>query len=163
MAPKTQPQQMDGTVDEDTGEIDEAAAVALVDDKFFSAMSIELPVMDPIEIQRQITGRVMKAESLDELFRVWEAKTSDQLVGKIVTIRSVDWSGYNASYGVIPLAKIIAYDEIEKKDMDFITTAPNLTSFIARAMQLQLLPFTAKIVGNQTRNGQTALHFERTL
>jgi hypothetical protein len=152
---------LEGNVDTETGEMTQEQAVAIVDDKFFAQVGIAIPDTDPAAIQAQIVARVMKAETLDQLFGVWEAKTSDQLENKVVTVRSVEWSGYNAEIGLIPMAKVQAYDEIDKKDIDFISTAPNLTSFIAKAGQMGQIPFTAKIVGVKTRNGQTSLHFEK--
>lgn len=147
--------------DPNTGEVTEEGAMAMISKEFFTDAGIALPDNDPLEIQKAIVQRVMAASTLDDLFGVWEAKTSDKFENTIIDVMGVEWGVYHADYGDIPLARVNMAAHPEKKPDVMITTSPNLTSFIARAAAIGALPFTAKIVGSKTRNGQTALHFER--
>jgi hypothetical protein len=154
-------------VDAETGEIPDEQAVSedeagrmLASGFLGGNFPIEV-AEDPLAIQKSIVARVFQATSLDELFGVWEAKTSDQLEDMTVKVLDAEFSTYTPvdGNGPMPLARV-TYESNDKQDT-FITTSPNLTSFIAQAQNLQALPFTAKIVGSRTRSGQTALHFER--
>jgi hypothetical protein len=149
------------TVNPDTGEISEDQAVNLIGEAFKMAGVQLAAADDPLGVQQQIVTRVMQAQSLDELFGNWEVTTSDKLEGRTFTILGAEFSIFNSEQGPIPLARVASVEGKDKTSVSWVTTAPNLTSFIARAMQLDALPFTAKIVGNKTSRGFISLHFER--
>lgn len=122
---------------------------------------IEVSQQSPEDVAARMLTRVLGAQSLDELFDSGKGTTADQLDGHTITVESVQWSTYESQRGPIPLAIVTGQDVTTDKALEFATTAPMLTSFLYRAGQLGELPFTARIVGKQTRNGQTALNFER--
>jgi hypothetical protein len=148
-------------VDEDTGEIQEGHAVSLIAEAFKSDGVYRFTANDPETVQAAIVQRMMAAESLDDLFGQWEAKTIDKFEGEVVTISEAEWGTFNSEQGQIPLARLKLTVKDGKVAQDVIATSPNLTAFIYRAQSLDLLPFTAKIVGAKTARGFTALHFER--
>lgn len=154
-------QEDDVAVDPETGEVTPAQATNMIYDAFGDANVKFQERDDPMSVQRDIVQRVMSANSLDELFGNWEVTTSDKLEGKTIKIDSVEFTTYESEDGPIPLARVKGNERPSNDPITFVTTAPNLTSFIARAHQLGALPFTAKIVGNKTSRGFTALHFER--
>lgn len=150
----------DEQVDVETGEVTKAGEAG----SLVSFGGIGRPVaveLDPEAIQRRILERVFEAKSLDELFGVWSAKTSDQLEGRTFEVRAVRWGEYESERGPIPLAEVSAIDKSSGKDETFVTTAVNLTAFLAQAEAIGELPFTARIAGARTRSGQTSLHFEQ--
>jgi hypothetical protein len=149
------------TVDAKTGEIVDAPAVSLIAEAFKTDGVQRFAAGDAETIQASIVQRVMKAESLDDLFGQWEAKTIDKFEGEIVTIHDAEWGTYNSEQGQIPLARLQLSTRANPTAQEVIATAPNLTAFVFRAQQLDALPFSAKIVGNRTSRGYTALHFER--
>lgn len=155
-------QQEDGTTaDSETGEITSDQASNMITDAFKDSNVTFAERDDPMSVQRDIVKRVMSANSIDELFGNWEVTTSDKLEGKTIFIEDAEFTTYESNDGPVPLARVKGRERPSDEPMTFVTTAPNLTSFIARAMQLDALPFTAKIVGNKTSRGFTALHFER--
>lgn len=148
-------------VDEDTGEIAQAHAVSLIAEAFTDGTVSRFTENDPETIQAAIVQRMMAAESLDDLFGQWEAKTIDKYEGEVVEILAAEWGTFNSDTGPIPLARLKMRSGKDKTILDVIATSPNLTAFIYRAQSLELLPFNAKIVGAKTSRGYTALHFER--
>lgn len=165
MAFKAAEQQLDGTVtpdvDEETGEIAEAHAVSLIAEAFGKDSVSKFQGNDPETVQAAIVQRMMKAESLDDLFGNWEAKTIDKFEGEVVEVLAAEWGTFNSEQGQIPLARLKMRSGKDKTILDVIATSPNLTAFIYKAQDLGALPFTAKIVGAKTARGYTALHFER--
>jgi hypothetical protein len=149
------------TADAETGEITSDQASNMITDAFKGANVVFAEKDDPMSVQRDIVKRVMSADSMDELFGNWEVTTSDKLEGKTIFITEAEFTTYESEDGPIPLARVKGNERPSDEPITFVTTAPNLTSFIARAQQLNGLPFTAKIVGNKTSRGFTALHFER--
>jgi len=147
--------------DPTTGEITDEQATNMIADAFGSAGFVVAATDDPMSVQRDIVQRVMSAGSMDELFGNWEVTTSDKLEGRTFTIESVEFSIYNSEQGPIPLARVKSTEGKDKTPVTWVSTAPNLTSFLARAQQLNGLPFTAKIEGTKTSRGFTALHFVR--
>jgi len=147
--------------DAETGEVTETQAVGMIAEAFGKAGVEFSSADDPMSVQRDIVQRVMSATSLDELFGNWEVTTSDKLEGRTLTILGAEWTTYNSEAGPIPLARVKAEDVREHSTFTFVTTAPNLTAFIARAQQIGALPFTAKIEGSKTARGFTSLHFVR--
>lgn len=148
-------------VDPFTGEITEDVAAGMILEAFQSGGGALIESDTPEAIQKRIVDRIFAAESMDELFGQWEMLASDQLEGRTFTIDGCEFDIYTPNDGgsPVPLAKVKARED--GKVVQFITTAPNLTTFIARAIQLDGLPFTATIVGSKTRRGFTALHFAR--
>lgn len=139
-------------VDNETGEVLPAS---------FDVDNLPQMDLDPATIQRRITERVMEADSLEELFDVWEAPTSRNLANRAFKIVGVRWGLYEAEGGPVPLAEVDALDLSTNKRERFVTTASNLTSFLVRAHQLDEIPFEARIVEVTTRQGRTALRFGR--
>lgn len=148
-------------VDEATGEVTESRAVSMISQAFGGAGIQAAAADDPQAVQLAIVHRMLQADSLDELFGQWEAKTIDKFEGEVVTIQSVEWGTFNSDEGVIPLGRFTLTAKGGTESQVVIATSPNLTAFVARAEQLGSLPFTAKIVGAKTARGFTALHFER--
>ena len=166
--PRNHQDQLDGTpsdevpaADLETGEITPEKATNMIADAFGANAVKFAPADDPQSVQRDIVQRVFSAGSMDELFGNWEVTTSDKLEGRTLTIVSAEFTTYQSEDGPIPLARVKATEGEHAEAVTFVTTAPNLTSFIARAMQLDGLPFTAKIIGSKTSRGFTALHFGR--
>lgn len=136
-------------------------AVSLLGDAFGGLQQVDTE-RDAGAVQRSITKRALEAKSIDELFNVWEPASSDQLVGKVFVIRDYEPESYlTADRGTIPAARVIAYNETEKRDHDFFTTAENLVAFVVSAKSLGALPVTVKIASAKTRAGYDSLHFER--
>lgn len=156
---KTQAEE--AVVDADTGEISEGHAVSLIQEAFTGGNMSRFTQNDPETIQAAIVQRMMQAESLDDLFGNWEAKTIDKFEGEVVEILAAEWGTFNSEQGQIPLARLKLRSGNDKTILDVIATAPNLTAFVYKAQELELLPFKAKIVGAKTARGFTALHFER--
>lgn len=148
-------------VDVDSGEIAQGHAVSMIGEAFKDGTASRFVASDPESVQAAIVQRIMGAESLDDLFGQWEAKTIDKYEGEVVTIVAADWGTFNSDQGQIPLARLKLTVKDRPGEQDVIATAPNLTAFVYRAQSLDLLPFTAKIVGARTARGFTALHFER--
>lgn len=149
-------------VDTDTGEIlEESVAASKIIEAFAAGGTTIEPGDNPEAIQKRIVDRIFKADTLDDLFGQWEMLASDQLEGRTFTITACDFDVYTPNDGgaQVPLAKVTATEKDET--VRFITTAPNLTAFIARAAMINEIPFTAKIVGERTKRGFTALHFAR--
>lgn len=116
---------------------------------------------DPEEVRKRFAARFMKAESLEDLFRVLEGNVSRDLVGRTLEVRGVSWAPYESDRGVIPLAVCEAVDISTGESVEFATTSEALTMFVRRAQLLEQLPFRARIAEKLTRSGQTALNFER--
>lgn len=149
------------TADAETGEIDEVQAESLILEAFSGAGLVKPDADDPMAIQMQIVNRILAAESMDALFGQFEAKTIDKYEGEVVTISDAEWGTFESEQGTIPLARLQIATIAAPTPVLVIATSPNLTAFVARAQQLGGLPFTAKIIGNKTKRGFTALHFER--
>jgi hypothetical protein len=165
MAKNTE-QRLDGEVDlppadDETGEITENVATSLILDAFKGAGVQQAEANDPMVIQQQIVNRLLKAQSMDDLFSQFEAKTIDKYEGEIITIHSVEWGIFNSDDGPIPLGRLEITTPKDDSKSIVIATSPNLTAFVATAERLGGLPFTTKIVGAKTARGFTALHFER--
>jgi len=159
--PKTRGEANAEILDVETGEITEGAAVSLIADAFGQAGIAVNVETDPVEIQSAIVRRVLGASTLDELFEQWEVTKSQNLEGRSFEISGVEFAVYNAESGQVPLARVKSVDLADNKAVEWITTAPNLTAFLYRAITIKALPFKAKIVGNKTARGYIALHFER--
>lgn len=152
---------VDPNVNPATGEITEDVAASMVLDIFKESGALKDDGDSPEAIQQRIVQRIFESQSIDELFGQWEMLSSDQLEGRTFTITRADFDLYtpNEGGGAVPLAKVYATED--DRSVQFITTAPNLTAFIAQCDRHGWLPFTAKIVGSKTRRGFTSLHFER--
>lgn len=148
----------DTTTPADDGEAFEAELLPV------SYQGVEFPVranMSPEAATARIMERLFASETIDDAFGVWEQRSSDALIGKVFTVNGASWGTYvNEAGEEIPLADVDALDNKGEK-ASFVTTAPNLTGFIALCEHKGWLPFTARIVGAKTKRGFTALHFER--
>jgi hypothetical protein len=116
---------------------------------------------DPEQAAARIEQRFVQAETLDDLFAVFEGTASKDLAGRVVEVQGVEWDEYLSERGPIPLAVVTAYDLREGEPLMFTTTSGALTMFLAKATILGALPFKAKIAAKKTSSGQTALNFER--
>lgn len=122
----------------------------------------EIRSVDPAAVQKRISDRMGKADSLDELFSATKGNTSDEMDGKAIRVLSVNWQPYEAAdRGTIPLAVVAYVDLATNKEDEFATTASGLVNFLYFAGKLNAIPFEARIVGKRTRQGQTALNFEK--
>lgn len=140
---------------------DEQAAVSgeivLYDTQVFPMLRQQ----DPLEVQARFAARFSKAQSLEDLFGVLEGTSSQDLVGRVVEIRTVAWAPYESDQGVIPLAICEAANTGTGELLEFATTSQMLTLFIRQAELIGALPFQARITEKVTRSGQKALNFER--
>lgn len=116
---------------------------------------------DPLEVQARFARRFAQAGSLEDLFRVLEGTSSQDLVGHTVEVRGVQWAPYGSDQGVIPLAICDAVDAGTGEVVEFATTSAMLTLFVRRAELIGAIPFKARITEQTTRSGQKALNFER--
>lgn len=117
--------------------------------------------LDPETIAQAVVNRVMASETVEQMFDVWEGETSDKLVNRVFTILDAEWGWYDSETGPIPLAMVNAVNKETGEVTVFPTTSRNLTAFIFNAQERHLLPFTARIIGEHTRSGRTALRFGR--
>lgn len=125
------------------------------------AMYPNLLNQDPRAVMDRIAARFQQATSLDDLFNVLEGKTSDDMIGRAITVQSVAWAPYESDRGIIPLAVCQAVDS-DGEVFEFATTGEVLCLFIRHAELIPgCMPFTARITGKKTSSGQTALNFER--
>lgn len=151
-------------IDPETGEVKDITvekATNLITEAFRAHGVAVVEHENGLDIQRRIVERMMGAKSLDELFAQREVVTSDKLVGKVLTITDVAWDVYNSDAGPLPLARVKSTEKGKKELVEWITTAPNITGFLARAVQLEALPFTAKIAETATARGFKTLFLER--
>jgi len=151
-------------IDPETGEVTDISterATNLITEAFRAHGVAVVEHENGLDIQRRIVERMMGAKSLDELFAQREVLTSDKMVGKVVSITDVAWDVYNSDAGPLPLARVKCLVKGEKKETEFITTAPNITGFLARAVQLKALPFSAKISETATARGFKTLFLDR--
>jgi len=128
----------------------------------WDGIDMQLPERrDPVEVQRDILSRMAAATTLDELFDVHGGTSSDDLIGRRFRITDVTWSIYDSDKGPLPLAQVASVDLDTGQKADWITTATNLTGFLAVAQRNGLLPVEVKVDGVKTRSGNTALVFRR--
>lgn len=116
---------------------------------------------DPEAVTRRMVDRMFKTKNIDEMFDALSGTSSDELVGKTIEVKSVEWDVYESDKGPIPLAVVGAVDQTDGELFEFVTTSPMLTSFIRQAEVLSLIPFKARIEGKKTRSGREALNFVR--
>ncbi len=121
----------------------------------------QLLAMDADSVRARFAERFMAAETIDDLFDVLTGNTSKDLVGRRMKVLEVAWAPYESDRGIIPLAVCKAADLKSGEAFEFATTSEVLTMFIRRAELIGALPFDAVIAKKLTRNGQTALNFER--
>lgn len=149
------------TADAETGEIKPEEAADAITSAFGSNVEIVDAKSDAEAAQDNILKRMAKAQSLDDLFGVFEGKSSQLLVGKVVTVTDFELGWYTPRDRDtrIRSATIIATEG--ETELDFFTTAPNLVGFCIMAKNIGAVPFTAKIASDTTRAGFNALRFER--
>lgn len=144
-----------------TGEMTEekaANAIAAV----FGGMAMPMrDKEDPRAVQARIAKKIMSKDNLDDMFDALDSQASDTLVGRRFTIKSVEFDIYHADDGDVPLAVVQSIDLKTGEPEEWVTTAVNLTSFLANAVRIEALPFDAKIGERKTGNNQSALRFER--
>lgn len=121
----------------------------------------ELRWQDPLEANSRFAARFERAENLDDLFGVLSGNSTQNMVGRRIEIREVDWIAYQADQGVIPNAICLAADIDSGELLEFATTSGMCTMFIRKAELLGLLPIRVKIVEKVTKSGNRALNFER--
>lgn len=121
----------------------------------------ELKWQDPQEATLRFAKRFGRAQTADDLFNVLSGNSTQQMVGRKVEIRSVEWIAYQADDGVIPNAICDAVDLETGELTEFATTSMMCTMFIRQAELLELLPLRVKVVEKLTRAGQKALNFEK--
>lgn len=125
------------------------------------ALFPDLLEQDPDAVMARFAARFMRAETIEDLFGVLEGTSSQDLVGRSVEVRGVQWAPYESDRGVIPLAVCDAVDLSTGEAIEFATTGGMLTIFIRRAEIIGAIPFNARITEKTTRSGQKALNFER--
>ncbi len=116
---------------------------------------------DPQAVRDRFAKRFMAAESIDDLFSVLEGNTTKSLIGKSLRITGVAWAPFESDRGVIPNAICEAVDLGTGEVLEFATTGEQCVLFIRRAELIDAIPFEARIVSKKTRNGYSALNFER--
>lgn len=116
---------------------------------------------DPQEVLKRFARRFEQAGSIEDLFGALEGTNSQQLIGKAIEVRHVEWAPYESDRGTIPLAIVQAADLDGGELIEFATTGAMLCLFLYKWQALKLAPFQAKIVGKKTNSGQTALNFAR--
>lgn len=121
----------------------------------------ELKWADPLDAEKRFAARFDRAENLDDLFNVLEGKNTQNMIGRRVEIREVEWQAYQADQGVIPNGICLAVDIDSGEVLEFATTSGMCTKFIRKAELLGLLPVKVKIVEKTTKDGNRALNFER--
>lgn len=109
----------------------------------------------------RIAQRMLKAESVEDLFDVLDGNSSDKLIGKSLTINGVTWQLYKSDRGDIPQAVVDAVDKATGEETEFVTTGGMLVYFLRRVEMLGKFPFDAKITEKTTKRGNKALNFER--
>jgi len=146
----------DGTVlDETFGDEPVVGEVVPVS---FGGVQFPVTITDtPEAIQARILTRLFAAETLEDAFATWESQSSDALVGKRFEIQGVRWGTYNAQDGIIPLAEVHAVELDSGEETTFVTTAANITGFLALADSRGWFPFKMRIDGQKTRRDQTVL------
>lgn len=113
------------------------------------------------QITHDMGERLFAATNLDELFDALQGNNSQKMVGKTITIHSVEWDEYEADTGAIPLA-VVTYTEGDSDETDeFATTGFMATRFLRKAELLGAMPFKARIEGKKTRSKNIALNFVR--
>jgi hypothetical protein len=147
--------------DEETGEITPDAVPDAVSAAFGNTVEVVDERTTAEAAQDNILKRMAKAKNLDDLFGVFEGKSSNLLVGKTVTVNDFELGWYEPKDrpGRIRSATILCNEG--DTELDFFTTSPNLVGFCIMAKNLGQVPFTAKIGSDETRSGFKALRFER--
>lgn len=125
------------------------------------ALFPDLLDQDPAEVRKRFAARFSQAKDIEDLFDVLEGNTSKDLVGHKLQVTGVAWAPYESDRGIIPNAICQAIELDTGEVIEFATTSEVLTMFIRRAEVIGALPFEAKITAKKTRQGQTALNFER--
>jgi hypothetical protein len=126
-----------------------------------TALFPKLLDQDPQAVMERFARRFMAAETLEDLFSVMEGNVSKDMIGRVVTIRSVAYAPFHSDRGIIVNAICDAVDAKTGEVLEFATTGEVLTMFIRRAELTKNLPVTVRIAGKKTNSGQTALNFER--
>lgn len=116
---------------------------------------------DAQEVLKRFARRFEQATGIDDLFGALEGTNSQQLIGKAIEVRAVEWAPYQSDRGMIPLAIVQAADLDTGELTEFATTGAMLCLFLFKWQALGLAPFQARIVGKKTNSGQTALNFQR--
>jgi hypothetical protein len=149
------------TGDAETGEIKPEEAADAITSAFGSGVEVLDSKTDAEAAQDNILKRMAKAQSLDDLFGVFEGKSSQLLVGKVVTVTDFELGWYTPRDRDTRIRSATILCSEDDKELDFFTTAPNLVGFCIMAKSIGAVPFTAKIASDTTRAGFNALRFER--
>ena len=128
---------------------------------YSEALFPELRHQDPRESEARFLKRFEKAKTIDDLFDVLEGNNASALVGHVIQVDRVEWSGYQSDDGLIPLAVVTGADTGTGEVIEFATTSKACTHFIRRAELIGALPFRATIEQVITRSGQKALNLSR--
>jgi len=131
---------------------------------FGAAGGIDLRLdTSPEAMSQAILERLFEADSLDDAFATWEpGRASDNLVGKSYEVTAVSWTAYETESGqAIPLARVTATDLDTGEVSKWVTTAQNVTAFLALAEAREWLPVKFKIGSVKSRRGFDVLRPER--
>lgn len=146
---------------------------------------IPLPITfthDPAAIQQDIIRRLMEATTLSEAFDVWEGDRSKALIGRTFIVNGAEWDTYRIEDGsLVPLAIVDSVNVATGEQERWTTTASNLVGWLAwielygqlttaakckcpagereKGCDVPHFPFTARVNGEKTRRGFTALRF----
>lgn len=161
LLPKKEGDEPLNDVDPETGEMSQANAVNAITEAFSGVELRTRDDDDPRAIQARIARKIMSHDNLDDMFDALDSQASDRLVGRSFEIKSVEFDIYHADDGDVPLAVVQSIDLKTGQPEEWVTTAVNLTSFLANAVRIEALPFKCKIGERTTGRGQKALRFER--
>lgn len=116
---------------------------------------------DPAAVRERMAGRMRSAKTLDDLFDALSGSNSKSMAGKTFKFLSVQWQGYQAQRGMIPLAVVQVVNVATGEEEEFISTGDMIVEFLRRAQQLDAYPFVARLEEKETRSGNKALNLVR--
>jgi len=116
---------------------------------------------DPLAVQRKIVDRIFKAQTVDEVFEVYEGDATSALANKVFTVLEVSFAPYESEHGVIPMAHVDGTLEGDGEITSWRTTSTSIVAMLAKLHALQAFPLKVRIVGSKTRGNFTAYHLEK--
>ena len=116
---------------------------------------------DPLAVQRKIVDRIFKAQTVDEVFEVYEGDATSALANKVFTVLEVSFAPYESEHGVIPMAHVDGTLEGDGEITSWRTTSTSIVAMLAKLHALQAFPLKVRIVGSKTRGNFMAYHLEK--
>lgn len=109
----------------------------------------------------RVAGRIVDATTMEQVFDALEGHTSKDMVGQALTVTGVSWTLYESAEGLIPNAIVEAASVETGEAVEFATTSTQLVAVLRKAQLIDGFPFNARIGSVKTRDGFTALKWER--